>query len=464
MIKTLYTFVLATVILTQSALAQCSGTTMVLNPASGTLSDGSGAGVNYADNLNCFWLISPAGAGSVSLTFTALDLELYQCSDKVRIYDGSDTLAPLIGTACGTTLPGTITSTGGTMLIRFTSDYSYEGAGWDASYTSTIAPPVYCNGNTTLTSASGSFDDGSGSANYGNNASCTWLIQPPSATSITLSFSAFNTEAGQDFIKVYDNSTSPATQIGSYSGSTIPSALTLSSGGSMTVEFTTNNSITDLGWSASYTSTVAPPVYCSGSTTLTSASGSFDDGSGASSYSDNANCSWLIQPANTTSITLSFSSFNTQGGMDFVKVYDNSTNPPTQLGSFSGSTIPSPVTLTGGAMSVQFTSNNSGTDLGWAASYTSVNFTGIAGNDLNRAVTIFPNPFHETATLQFSVPEPEACELIMYDIVGKSLKKIIIPPFTASFIIDAKLLPNGMYFYCLSKNNLLIHTGKMIIE
>lgn len=436
---------------------------MVLNPAAGTFSDGSGNSA-YADNLDCYWLISPAGAGTISLTFTSLDLEIYNCSDKVKIYDGSDTFASLIGTACGVTLPGTITSSGGTMLIRFTSDYSYEGAGWDASYTSTLAPAVYCSGNTTLTTPTGTFTDGSGASNYSNNASCTWLIQPPSATSITLTFGTFSTESGQDFIKVYDNSTSPATQIASFSGNTVPSPVVLSSGGAMLVEFTSNNSLTDLGWSASYTSTEPPPVYCSGSTTLTSASGNLDDGSGSTNYGDNADCIWLIQPANTSSITLSFSSFNTQGGMDFVKVYDNSTSPATQIGSYSGSSIPSALTLPGGFMKVQFTSNASVTDLGWSASYTSVSYTGIEDRAINRSVSVFPNPFHQTATLQFSVPESEACELIIYDILGNSLKKMEIPPYSTSTIIDAKSLPNGMYFYTITKNNMINHMGKLIVE
>lgn len=461
--KTFYTFLFASLLFTQSAFAQfCSGTT-TLNTASGSFSDGSGTS-NYADNTDCFWLISPAGAGTISLTFTALDLELYNCSDKVKIYDGYDTLANLLGTACGNTIPATITSTGGAMFIRFTSDFSYNNGGWDASYTSTTAPPVYCNGNTTLTAASGSFSDGSGSSNYSDNSNCTWLIQPPAATSITLTFNTFNTEAGQDFIKVYDNSSSPPTLIGSYSGGSIPSPVVLSSGGAMIVEFTTNNSIQDLGFSASYTSTVAPPVYCSGTTTLTAASGSLNDGSGTSDYSDNANCTWLIQPANTSSITLTFSAFATQGGMDFVKVYDNTTSPASQIGSYSGSSIPAAVTLPAGAMKVVFTANGSVTDAGWDASYTSVSFTGIADKDLNKAVRIYPNPFHQTATLKFASPEPDACELVMVDIVGKSLIKMTIPPFTPSVIIDAKSLPNGMYFYSLSKNNLLIHTGKVIIE
>lgn len=349
MIKTIYTFVFTTILLTQSAFAQyCSGT-LLKTAATGTFNDGSGTGNNYADNSNCQWLIQPVGAATITLDFIGVfDLELYNCSDKIIIYDGSDTSATVLGTFCGNanlTPPAGVTSTGGSMLVRFTSDGSYNNGGWEVSYTSTTAPPVYCSGSTYLTQPSGTFEDGSGSDNY----------------------------------------------------------------------------------------------------------------------SDNANCIWYIEPLNASSISLTFTAFNTQGGMDFVKVYDNYYTP-VQIGSFSGSSIPSVVTLTGGYMMVEFTSNASITDLGWAASYTSVSTTDIVGKELLGSVAIYPNPFHQTATLQFSVPEAEACELIMYDIIGKVIKNISIPPLTSSLVIDAKSLPTGMYFYTITKNNMPIHNGKMIIE
>jgi hypothetical protein len=80
----------------------------------------------------------------------------------------------------------------------------------------------YCSGTTNLTAASGSFTDGSGANDYLNNSDCMWLIQPSGATSITLSFSAFNTESGYDYVRVYDGSTTSAALLGSFSGSSIP--------------------------------------------------------------------------------------------------------------------------------------------------------------------------------------------------------------------------------------------------
>ena len=39
-------------------------------------------------------------------------------------------------------------------------------------------------------------------------------------------------------------------------------------------------------------------------------------------YADNAECSWLIAPPGAQSITLEFSSFDTEEDYDFVHVYD----------------------------------------------------------------------------------------------------------------------------------------------
>ena len=113
-----------------------------------------------------------------------------------------------------------------------------------------------CNGGITLTNNSGSFVDGSGSQNYGNNKNCTWLIKPANGGKVTLNFSSFNTESGYDFVTVYDGTSASATQLGKYSGTSAPSAVT-SSGNAMFVKFTSDTSVTAAGWSASYTSSTS---------------------------------------------------------------------------------------------------------------------------------------------------------------------------------------------------------------
>jgi hypothetical protein len=80
---------------------------------------------------------------------------------------------------------------------------------------------------------------------------CSKLIQPAGGGPITLTFTQFNTEAGYDFVRVYDGSTTSSPLLGSYSGSSLSPVLT-SSGGSMLITFTTDGAVVGDGWSATY--------------------------------------------------------------------------------------------------------------------------------------------------------------------------------------------------------------------
>ncbi|HYG52961.1 MAG TPA: N-acetylmuramoyl-L-alanine amidase [Flavobacteriales bacterium] len=122
-------------------LVNNSTTPTTYTATTGTFYDSGGPSADYTDDERKLYLIQPAGATSVSLTFTAFDLELNW--DYIFIYDGNSTSAPLMGSWTGTTSPGTVTSTGGSMLVEFRSDCSTTNPGWTASYTTgTIPPPA----------------------------------------------------------------------------------------------------------------------------------------------------------------------------------------------------------------------------------------------------------------------------------------------------------------------------------
>jgi hypothetical protein len=117
----------------------------------------------------------------------------------------------------------------------------------------TVTIPAGSCGNTTLTAASGTVTDGSGSNDYQDNLSCSWLVQPPGATSVTLTFTQFATEAGYDFVRVYNGSNASAPLLGTFSGTSLPPVLTANSG-RMFITFSTDISVTAAGWSANYAS------------------------------------------------------------------------------------------------------------------------------------------------------------------------------------------------------------------
>jgi hypothetical protein len=107
--------------------------------------------------------------------------------------------------------------------------------------------------NETFTAATGTVTDNSGSLNYLNNMACEKLIQPSGGGTITLTFNEFNTEANYDYVRVYDGSTTSATFLGAFSGTSLPPTLTAKSG-SMLIRFSTDGAVVAAGWRATYTS------------------------------------------------------------------------------------------------------------------------------------------------------------------------------------------------------------------
>ncbi|MBI1222156.1 MAG: DUF5011 domain-containing protein [Bacteroidetes bacterium] len=103
---------------------------------SGMIYDSGGPTANYKDNEYYDFKIDPCGANSVTLTFSAFDLETSW--DYLKVYDGSDATAPLLGSFTGNTLPNSLTASSGRMYLLFTSDGNTNRPGFAASWTSTI--------------------------------------------------------------------------------------------------------------------------------------------------------------------------------------------------------------------------------------------------------------------------------------------------------------------------------------
>ncbi len=137
------------------------------------------------------------------------------------------------------------------------------------TYCACTQAPLPCTGCESCKiyrAASGTFSDGSGSANYPDGADCKWMIAAPNGMSqITISFTEFDTEACCDFVTVYQ-----CTDIecgtkqflselyGTYSS---PQQIT-STTGYVLVHFTTNHATQFQGFTATWTSiaTLSIPV------------------------------------------------------------------------------------------------------------------------------------------------------------------------------------------------------------
>lgn len=114
-------------------------------------------------------------------------------------------------------------------------------------------------GNATTDSTGTLYDTGGPNGQYQNNENCTLLIAPSCAVSITLTFQSFATEANFDFFQVYDGPTVTAPQLLNANGTTVPNAVTCTSG-YMLIVWRSDISIVNDGFECSWTSIIAPSV------------------------------------------------------------------------------------------------------------------------------------------------------------------------------------------------------------
>jgi hypothetical protein len=86
----------------------------------------------YKNNLNCSWTILPSGVDSIHLNFKSLfDIK---SGDYIKVYNGSDATASLIGSYNNDNLPPELISSGSTMFIEFITDDHDTGLGFQARW------------------------------------------------------------------------------------------------------------------------------------------------------------------------------------------------------------------------------------------------------------------------------------------------------------------------------------------
>ena len=108
-----------------------------ITSASGSLYDTGGLNGNYTNDERSLWLIQPANANTITLSFSVFSLE--NNIDKMYVYNGSSINSPLIGVYSGNTLPPNIVGSNGALLIEFRSDCGNTAAGWAATYNTSIS-------------------------------------------------------------------------------------------------------------------------------------------------------------------------------------------------------------------------------------------------------------------------------------------------------------------------------------
>jgi N-acetylneuraminic acid mutarotase len=119
---------------------------------------------------------------------------------------------------------------------------------------------TYIMSNSPLNICSGTHLDPGGSSNYADNLSFTQTICSSAGNCVSLTFTSFGLESGYDYLYIYDGTGPPAAQVpGSpFSGAVSPGTIT-STSGCLTLVFSSDVSIGDIGWTATVNCGACPP-------------------------------------------------------------------------------------------------------------------------------------------------------------------------------------------------------------
>jgi hypothetical protein len=244
-----------------------------ITTCSGNLYDAGGSAGDYTNSNNGYTVINPNAGSVIQISGTSAG---ESCCDYVQVYNGVGTGGTSLGTYyMGTAIP-TLTSTdpSGALTVRFYSDGSIVGAGFNITITCVAAPVSYnmTNGSTITTCNAFFYDPQGSAANYTDfNGSYTMTFCSGTAQSLKFVFTVFETNEVADYLRIYDVPTTGSPLLGTYS-ILAGAGTVVSSGTCLTFVWTTdNNNANTPGWAATISCVAPPPVNndCANATALT---------------------------------------------------------------------------------------------------------------------------------------------------------------------------------------------------
>ncbi|MEP7233697.1 MAG: T9SS type A sorting domain-containing protein, partial [Ignavibacteriota bacterium] len=78
--------------------------------------------------------------------------------------------------------------------------------------------------------------------------------------------------------------------------------------------------------------------------------------------------------------------------------------------------------------------------------------------------TNFPNPFSDRTEINFTESFPVSGELILYDLLGNELRRIMISENIHKITIERGELSSGVYVYRIVSKGLLVLTGNLMVR
>jgi hypothetical protein len=152
---------------------------------------------------------------------------------------------------------------------------------------------------------------------------------------------------------------------------------------------------------------------------------------------------WHIDPLYANTITLSFNLFDTENGVDILRIFDGNT----QVGEFSGNVIPDPITATSGSMFIAWFTNDNNNFQGWNIYY-EVDNIGIPDNSCVHSLNIYPNPASDRLNVLFESETDETIDIRLVSLTGQVFLKEVVEGSAGNYhaMLDVKDCPGGIYF------------------
>ncbi|XP_053120680.1 cubilin [Hemicordylus capensis] len=348
---------------------------------------------NYPPNVYGDWTIQTTAGNTLNYSFTAFSTKGGEnCArDNLKLYDGPNAQSSLIGTFCGDTdLPSGGATTSSSLHVVFFSDQIDESTGFQMLWHA-----HGCGGE--LSGTSGSFHSLGYPDKYPPNRECHWFIHTAPGSSIQLTIVEFDVEyhpsCNYDVLEIYgglDFSSPRLTQL------CIPRSLqnplrVSSTGNAIAVRFKTNNSVNGKGFNATWQAIAGG---CGG--VFHAPNGEIHSPNYPQPYSNNTDCSWIIQVDSGHRVLLNFTDFEIEShqacNYDYVAVFDGSNNEAPLLGKVCGGQQPSPITSSQNTMFVWFRSDNTVHHKGFSARFTEACGSVLEADSVGAAISspLFP--------------------------------------------------------------------------
>ncbi|XP_013797015.2 cubilin [Apteryx mantelli] len=328
----------------------------------------------YEKNLECIWIITAPENKLINLTFTSFALEAQSARtcryDYVKLYDGDNENASLVGTYCGSMVPAPFLSTSNFLTVKFITDNSVEREGFNATYTTVdrLCGGTYNATSTFLTATSPNFPN-----EYPPFTHCMWIIDAPPQQQVRLVVEAFHLHSNQDCSQNYlELQDSPMHSQGSahrFCGTetfSVPEFYSYDR--TAIVTFKSDEYMINNGVRFTYQATGCSREY-------NQSFGYLKSPGWPGHHPNNIDCSIVLRAPLNHTISLFFHAFSLQDSIqcsrDFLEVRNGSDGQSPLLGRFCGNTVPSPIFPKNHIVYLHFKSDTSVAHDGYEITWTS---------------------------------------------------------------------------------------------